>query len=75
MHVCGRSDLRWQRNRLRLHTGRLVASIEPDEASPGMWRVQLTAGHRTDMVNLTRARDAAVTLSLASLNVPLRQAA
>ena len=38
--------------RLRLVTGRLLASIEPDDNWVGMFRVRLP-DHLTDMVNLT----------------------
>jgi len=33
-----------------------------------MYRVRLPNGHLTDMVNITRARDAAVSLALSGLN-------
>jgi hypothetical protein len=33
-----------------------------------MWRVRLADGHLTDMVNLSRARDAAASLALTVLN-------
>jgi hypothetical protein len=33
-----------------------------------MWRVRLPDGHVTDMVNLSRAKDAAASLALAALN-------
>jgi hypothetical protein len=65
-----RPDLIWIGRRLRLfsRSGRVLASIEPDRAWPGMWRVRLPDGHLTDMVNLSRARDAAASLALAALN-------
>ena len=53
--------------RLRLVTGRLLASIEPDGNWVGMFRVRLP-DHLTDMVNLTRAKDAAIGLALGDLN-------
>jgi hypothetical protein len=40
----------------------------PDSKYPSMWRARLSDGHVTDMVNLTRAKDAAVSLALAKLN-------
>jgi hypothetical protein len=51
----------WHRRALRLRTerGRVVASIEPDSDEPGLWRVRMPDGRLTDMVNLTRAKDAA----------------
>jgi hypothetical protein len=74
-HVYGSSALRWDGDRLRLHSGRVVAAIERDQTWQRMWRVRLPTGHVTDMVNLTRAKDAAVTLALAALNRPERLAA
>ncbi len=44
--------------------------IEPDTEYPGMWRVRLPDGRCTDMVNLTRARDAATVLSIALIRRP-----
>ena len=35
---------------------------------PGMWRVRLPGGHLSDIANLTRAKDAAQLLALATLN-------
>jgi hypothetical protein len=32
--------------------------LEPDVNWPGMWRVRWSDGTRSDMVNLTRAKDA-----------------
>jgi hypothetical protein len=70
-----RFDLKWDGDHLRLISGRLLATIERDQTWPGMWRVRLPDGHVTDMVNLTRAKDAAISLALASLNRSDRQAA
>jgi hypothetical protein len=66
----GRQDLRWDgRNvRLSLSHGVVLASIEPDQTWPGMWRVLLSDGYVTDMVNLSRAKDAAASLALGVLN-------
>ena len=41
----------------------LKLPIEPDPIWPGMWRVRLPNGQLSDMVNLTRANDAAVVLA------------
>jgi hypothetical protein len=38
-------------------------TVVPESAYPGMYRVRLQDGTLTDMVNLTRARDAALCLS------------
>ena len=62
-----RSQLKWDGDQLR-HGRRVVASIVPDTAWPAMWRVSLPGAPLTDMVNRTRAKDAAMSLALAGLN-------
>jgi hypothetical protein len=47
--ILGRDDFRWTGNRLRLKTGRLLATIKPDSDWPKMYRVHLTDGHVTDI--------------------------
>ena len=42
---------------------RHVASIIQDDKYPQMWRVKLPDGSISDMVNLTRAKDAAISLA------------
>ena len=59
--------LRWNGHELFFARQR-IASVVPDGKYLGMWRVQRPDGRLTDMVNLTRAKDAAMALSLASLN-------
>jgi hypothetical protein len=68
MHA--RTDLIWEGNELRLFSsrGRVQASIQPDETWSGLWRVRLPHGYLTDVVNLSRATDAAASLALAALN-------
>jgi hypothetical protein len=63
-------DLVWSERSLRLYSGRgrVLATVEPDKEWKGMWRVRMPDGHLTDMVNLTRAKDAAVSLALGVLN-------
>ncbi len=68
-------NLHWDGDHLRLNSGRVVAMIEPDSEWPNMWRVRLPDGHRSDMVNHARAVDVAMSLALAALNRPLREAA
>jgi hypothetical protein len=53
----------WKGNDL-IFRRRVVASIEPDSKYPNMWRVRLPNGHVTDMVNRSRAKDAAVGLAV-----------
>jgi hypothetical protein len=48
---------------------RVIASIEPDSEYPNMWRVRLPSGFVTDMVNRTRAKDAAICLAAERLTV------
>jgi hypothetical protein len=69
-HCFGRNELCWDGHKLRLgpKTGPVLATIEPDAKWPDMYRVRLPNGHLTDMVNISRARDAAVCLALAELN-------
>jgi hypothetical protein len=52
----------------------VLATLEPDSDWAGMYRVRFD-GRLTDMVNLTRAKDAAVSLALSVLNNPKRVAA
>lgn len=60
----------WDGYQLRLFSsrGRVLPSIEPDKTWPGMWRVRLPDEYLSEMVNLSRARDAAASLALAALN-------
>jgi hypothetical protein len=66
--VYGLQDIRWEGHRLLLSTGRLLATVEPDSHWAGMYRVRFSDGHLTDMVNLSRAKDAALALALTNLN-------
>jgi hypothetical protein len=66
----GRQDLIWDGRQPRCFSSRglVLASIEPDQTWPGMWCVRLPDGYLTDMVNLSRAKDAAASLALGVLN-------
>ena len=66
--IYGRGDLKWKDRELRLVTGRLLATVEPDTKWAGMYRARLPDGHVTDMVNISRAKDAAISLALTDLN-------
>jgi hypothetical protein len=46
-----------------LTAGRAVATVEPDTTYAGMWRIVLGEGALSDMVNSSRAKDAAVRLA------------
>jgi len=52
-----------------LHLGRSkpLLSVVPDVTHSGMWRIS-HRGRLSDMVNLTRAKDAALTWALGDLN-------
>ena len=59
-------NLNW--DGLRLHLGtQLVAAIVEAER-PKMYRIKTPDGRLSDMVNLSRAKDAALTLALGALN-------
>ena len=66
--IYGRQDIKWDGPRLRLCTGRLLATVESDGTLAGMYRARLAGRHLTDMVNLSRAKDAAISLALSKLN-------
>ena len=70
MKTWGRHCLTWRGHQLFRHGVRApLAQIEPDETHPGMWRFRLLPdGALSDMVNLSRAKDAAAVLVLAGLN-------
>jgi len=50
-----------------LHEGRIVVQVVPDQKYPGMFRV-LADGELSDMVNLSRAADAARMLAQSILS-------
>jgi hypothetical protein len=64
-----RTNLKWDGDRL-LVNGRLSGvSVVPDENYPTiMWRASRPNGSLSDMVNRTRAKDAAEVLALSILN-------
>jgi hypothetical protein len=59
--------LRWHGLQLR-HGERVVAMLVPEKDYPKLYRIHLPDGRLTDMVNLTRAKDAAAALALAVVN-------
>jgi hypothetical protein len=71
MRVCSRRDLVWDDKQLRLQSigGRVLSAIEPDREWLGMWRIRTPDGHLTDILNLSRAKDAAASHALATLNL------
>ena len=72
--VFGRRDLVWHRKRdgtlvlCRTGSSAILAQIVADRVYTGMWRVRMPSGKLSDMTNLTRAKDAAISLALAILN-------
>jgi len=67
--IVGRKRLAW--HRLALHFGRArspLMRVVPEPRWPGMWRVRHADDALSDMVNLSRAKDAAMSLALARLN-------
>ena len=74
-----RRNVKWIGNAVHHHSGGSpVLAIVPDGTWPGMWRVALPDGSLTDMVNLSRVRDAAIDWAVSwlnrSRNVPARPA-
>jgi hypothetical protein len=68
--------LQWNGYAVRLDgKGAPLVHLVRDERHFNMWRVALANGQLSDMVNLSRARDAAVCLGLALLNGKQRQEA
>jgi hypothetical protein len=65
-HCFGRNDLVWDGRNLKLGA-RVMATIEPDANWPKMWRVRF-GGMLSDMANLSRAKDAAISIVLRGLN-------
>jgi hypothetical protein len=62
--------LRWNGDALYLDgKGRAIVRIVPEETYSGMWRVSFD-GRLSDMVNLTRAKDAAVVIACQTLGAP-----
>src|SRR5262249_1307610 len=62
-----RHDLKWHGRQLKLKS-RVLATVEPDGRYVGMFRVRLPSGRLTDMVNLARAKGAAMELAVNQLN-------
>ena len=67
MRIYSTRDLVWAGLELRLGR-RVLATVKPDPEWPKLYRVH-TPSHVSDTVNLTRAKDAAVCLALACLNL------
>ena len=74
MRLWQRSHLTWRGNRLFAGNGRdPIAEVVQDGKWPGMWRFRLLPdGELSDMVNLTRAKDAAAGTVVTVLNKAAR---
>jgi hypothetical protein len=68
LRVFNQYDMKWDGLKLHSRAGRLLATVEPDPEWPLMYRVRPPGGQLTDMLNLTRAKDAAMSLALEALN-------
>src|SRR5262249_42774136 len=72
--VFGRRDLTWRRERdgslvlCRAGSSAILARVVADHVYPSMWRVKMPSGKLSDMTNLTRAKDAAMSIVLSILN-------
>ena len=72
--VFGRRDLTWHREQdgtlalCRTGSRTILARIIADRVYPSMWRVKMPLGNLSDMTNLVRAKDAAMSIALAILN-------
>ena len=69
--MLGRRDLKWRDDGdgLVLRHGRSVLlHVVPDARWPGMWRIRRHDGRLSDMLNISRAKDAARSIALAELN-------
>lgn len=74
--MLGRRDLTWCGNSLyRWGSREPIAEVAPDAKWPGMWRFRLLPdGSLSDMVNLSRARDAAAERAINVANKHRRSA-
>lgn len=73
--ITGRDRLTWRKDGVRLllfhgSDQNPLAIIEPDAKYFRLYRIRYPDGHLSDMVNLTRAKDAACSFALRSLNSP-----
>lgn len=74
--IIGRNQFTWRKNVLyRYGQDDPVAEVVPDGKWPGMWRLRLLPdGNLSDMVNLSRAKDAAVVRAMGAVNAKNRRA-
>jgi hypothetical protein len=48
--------------------GRPLLEVVPDKTYAGMWRIQMPDGRLSDMVNLARAKDAALSIAVRTIH-------
>jgi hypothetical protein len=67
--------LAWRKNAgsgFALHLGggrsRALLEVVPDKIHAGMWRIQTPDGRHSDMANLVRVKDAALSVAVRSFN-------
>ena len=71
--MLGYSDFRWKGDKLLAGSKNTGAKIITDSQWPGMFRVEYPPGTVSDMTNLTRARDAAISIVAHHLNREARK--
>jgi hypothetical protein len=57
-----RKNMEWHGDRLKVGNRLSGYSVVPDQKYPQMWRVKCPDGRLSDMVNRTRAKDAAMAM-------------
>lgn len=68
VRVFNSNALHWDGNKLCLGRRQVVRIVEDQKYSGVMWRVEMPDGTLSDMVNRTRAKDAAMSIALRILN-------
>ena len=61
-------DLQWQSDWLCLRQRKIIQIVR-DQQYPSMWHIRLPDGTVTDMLNRSRARDAARSIAITVLSV------
>jgi hypothetical protein len=77
-NIVGRDRLHWRHADDHWHLYHAssptpLLTVEPDATYAGMYRIRFPDGRLSDMVNLTRAKDAACVLALRSLNSAVQE--
>jgi hypothetical protein len=76
-HIFSRVDLNWRRDGeawVVRYRNRALLHVVPDATYPAMWRIRHLDGRLSGIVNLSRAKDAAISLALGILNGDKRRA-